>query len=959
MAGNSNDTTSNYKKSKELLEYTKITDTGNDYDVVLKNYAGQLNSNDANRLAYFDRIGSTNQYRNKTVKFSNNVLAYVTNQGYVKKINGTSVYPNIPQTVTNLNIPWSDSWALNTIITVGNMQLVIGTPMTSATVTVGNEGDNVLYNSFSNTSATIQGCFAETLTYMGRSPGSNIIVNGDFSNYSPSSMFNTVKQVTLSSTNTITGWSSDATYYNNSIIAGYPTPGPSGKTKLVEFVGTQKISQVTPSLSVGIKYLLSFYSCGNPTGSSNQIVVFVNNVQQGSPITNTNIWTQQKIYFNVTTPGETTIRIGGSGTGKSAIQDVTLYDTGDFTIDDCRKTAIYRGKQNYGLTQYNDVTKTGFCGVTNTTPTSSSTINKETILWKSANTNPTDNYGIKLKLGYDGRLCLYNSSGNEIYGSVVPDQSNYIGCFQANASDLNKKEGFSNIQEGYTSMFGPDFMKGFSLGPISLSPDFMKGFSLGPINLAAPAPAPGPAPAPAVAQAPAPAPAPAVAQAPAPAPTKAQAVAPAVATRPSQTAIPLPSTNKDDDCNAYAFANGYDYYMLDNSSKCLATDAFDQSKNNSSLGCSKGENNIMTGGAGSYAVYLQKSITNSPANAHFYLQVDDDRVCIYRGTPTISQGLVTTLYQTTQQLTAFNDWASTNNKLLAGSELTDEKWIGSPSGKLRLQVRYGYIIIATNTVVSSCSATNANATNLYKLDEDVSTNGTKFNTLAFIDADSKLYTYDPKDVEFDSSYANLLNIKTPSSEISNKTDASCKTQCDSSATCVGYSYNSSLQTCNILTETDVKSGMMTSDSNYYTMLKKKKPKTTRTNVGISGKVVEVGSKQYTNYLQGTTYTPDRVGWVQTDDNTLVNNEADKIIEKKYDAKTTQVQTQYKKNNTDYTNTAGEQERYDLIQKGINTDNYDKIVGDSDIVALQQNSTYLLWSILAVGTVLVSMSVVRN
>jgi hypothetical protein len=392
----------------------------------------------------------------------------------------------------------------------------------------------------------------------------------------------------------------------------------------------------------------------------------------------------------------------------------------------------------------------------------------------------------------------------------------------------------------------------------------------------------------------------------------------------------------------------------------LLLDNFDQTKNNSSMGCSKGANNIMTGGAGSYAVYLQKSIPNSPANAHFYLQVDDDRVCIYRGTPTISQGVVTTLYQTTQPLTAFDDWASSNNKLLAGSELTEGQSIGSPSGKLRLQVKYGYIIIATNTVTSNCSITNPNATNLYKLDGDVSTNGTKFNTLAFIDADSKLFTYDQKDVEFDSSYTNLTRVKTPSSATpSNTTGAACKITCDRSASCVGYSYNTSLQTCNILTETDVKSGMMTSDSNYYTMIKKKKPKTTRTNVGISNTVVEVGSKQYTNYLQGTTYKPDRVGWEQTDDDSSnINSKAQEIIDKKYDTKSSQLQAQYKKNNADYRNTSRQQGRYDLIQKSINTDNYDKIVNDSDVVALQQNSTYLMWSILAVGTVLVSISVVR-
>jgi hypothetical protein len=91
----------------------------------------------------------------------------------------------------------------------------------------------------------------------------------------------------------------------------------------------------------------------------------------------------------------------------------------------------------------------------------------------------------------------------------------------------------------------------------------------------------------------------------------------------------------------------------------------------------------------------------------------------------------------------------------------------------------------------------------------------------------------------------------------------------------------------------------------------------------------------------------------------MNKEADQVIGKKYDAKSSQVQGQYKKNNVDYRDTTAKQKRSDLIEQGIRIGNYDKIVSDSDVVALQQNSSYLLWSILAVGTVLVSINIVRK
>jgi hypothetical protein len=40
-------------------------------------------------------------------------------------------------------------------------------------------------------------------------------------------------------------------------------------------------------------------------------------------------------------------------------------------------------------------------------------------------------------------------------------------------------------------------------------------------------------------------------------------------------------------------------------------------------------------------------------------------------------------------------------------------------------------------------------------------------------------------------------------------------------------------------------------------------------------------------------------------------------------------------------------------------NIDNILNDSDIVILQKNYNYLFWSILAAGTVLVSMNLARS
>ena len=45
--------------------------------------------------------------------------------------------------------------------------------------------------------------------------------------------------------------------------------------------------------------------------------------------------------------------------------------------------------------------------------------------------------------------------------------------------------------------------------------------------------------------------------------------------------------------------------------------------------------------------------------------------------------------------------------------------------------------------------------------------------------------------------------------------------------------------------------------------------------------------------------------------------------------------------------------------GENNGNIHNILKDSDIVVLQRNYDYLFWTILATGTVLVSMNIVKN
>jgi hypothetical protein len=1558
----------NYRKSKSLLDTvasSNIKDSNNAYNTALTSYDGQVKDIQTSRNAYLKRI-SDNTYLNKIVKFTNGTYAFVTNQGYVKKLEtNISNYTNIlNRDIVNISFSWNSNWIPGTIIST-DPQLVVGTPMTTTSQSIGNEGNNVLYNSFDiPKNISYAGCYDDSAStsYIGSRPSMNYILNGDFSqnniNWYSSNM------MTLSATQKLTNWDSNASYYKDIATAGYSGRGPTGKKDLVELVGSQYITQTIDSLPISnygnATYELSFYYCGSINGSNNNsFAVIFNGVRQATIQPISNNWTLYKKNITVTDVGPKVLSFAGTGTsGKVAIQDVALYAVGDYTYDSCRNTAVYQGKQYFGLQQYNTETETGFCSVSNTVPTNSAMTEDDKPLWKSE--NQTDKSGTIAQLSVNGILTLYDDKYNDVYASEVSTiPTNYIGCFQKTTSGIIRYEGVKNIKEGFTSIregmtarekhltggkgsgstkygigggstnsnlvnkvpievISPEeqavidaktaadtkyeadlkrltdakttadaavttsqksydldkgesdkYQAAFNITPTGSARTKLRGlleaanmltfnsnrkllldkdaakdaadaltnlnnnktaadnqypidlanaktnaqnastnagetsrqetaaknaateaasYETAAKNAATNAQTARNAAKPADAQTAATsaqnsateakkssdaaqtaatnaknaaakinitnvnssaantsatnaqkyadnakissdaaqtaatnaqttatnaqtdatnakiaadnanvaavinfaatanteatkaknearraqdeatnasnaaaaaktyissanvtsanaeatkaqtaadnaktaaynakifarnaqgradsckilALQTASAQSEA---TKAQghaddaqteatkaqtaatnaqtaaddartaafdtkqkeisnindqrgrdeaqkklwgdykvlasdaektadtaataaqtafsaatsaakvaeqaannaltaddqtviakAVAAAqtasntataeatkakTAAAAAQTAVnniaanadvyssantsyqnaersataaktaadnavnevakaesfveiarkkisdyedeqkrieqkekddeeasrkraeeikkqieesnkeiseqaaldsqntqvevfPLDPRNKKEICNAFAKENGYEYFLLDDSNQCFGIPEFVPKQNLTARTCTI-DDNTPVGGSDSFAIYMQSEISRyNDSNRHFYLEVDDNIVTIFRGRPEAPQGPSTILYTVPNDMSLFPnpDWKSINGKggkntLFPNIPLIENEWIGSPNGTLRLQVKNGHLMIVTNrqkcsTYKNSNNRTysygNIGSNAIYNLGEGVANNGSKFNTLSYIDADSKLHTYEPGFFNLDITYKDLTNTNIPRKDGTTLTSIStieqCKTKCDTDTTCFGYSYNGSLQTCNILQEADVQGGNMTSDTNYYSALKNKKPKTTRKNPGISSTVIGVGSNQYFNYNSAgnTPYKPDRVGWDQNDNNSLVNKEADQIIRKKYDANASQVQSQYNKNNVDYRDTNAQQKRNDLIEKGFRTANYNKIVSDSDIVTLQRNSSYLLWSILAVGTVLVSMNIVRK
>ena len=379
-----------YTNSRGLLNMASSIGADNqDYTTALNSYTGQVKDIQTSRNAYLKRI-SDGTYLNSIVKFTNGTYAFVTNQGYVKKLeDDINNYTNISNRDTKIiPLSWSNDWIPGTLIST-DPQLVVGTPMTKPTQYIGNEGNNVQFNSFDiPINIDYTGCYADSAstTYIGSQPSVNYVLNGDFSqnniNWSSNNM------VSLSGTQTLTNWDSNATYYKNITKAGYFGRGPTGKLQLVELNGNQSISQTIGSLPTGkygsAIYELSFYYCGTINGQNNNsfIVGFNGLASKIQPVSNN--WTLFNRNVTIKSTGPNVVMFQGTGnSGKAAIQDVTLYAVGDYTYERCRNTAVYQGKQYFGLQQYNTQTETGFCSVSNTAPTTNTAITEqEKPLWQ-------------------------------------------------------------------------------------------------------------------------------------------------------------------------------------------------------------------------------------------------------------------------------------------------------------------------------------------------------------------------------------------------------------------------------------------------------------------------------------------------------------------------------------------------------------------------------------------------
>jgi hypothetical protein len=905
----------NYANKQQI-----INDLRQEYQNTLEQYEELINQTNGNLNGYIDRTNSSNPYLNKVVSFSDGTICYVTNQGVVKVIPSNDIWKtlNIIQTVqVKLNLQWNDSYNTPGTLIPTTPPLVSGIPVKSGQ-SLGSEGSNVFVSQLlPEVNPTYMDCYAanstnDNMTFIGGSPppltGASI-QNGNFSQ--PVLTNNAYTYITSSSQ--VPGWYfSNGCLLNNSSAWGYPIPYPGGN----QCVSIQNSSYISTqlTLNMGVNYTLTFSACSrnccnNPNkGNPINIQLYTNSNAYISQIANltppVNSWKNYSYIFTVPTSQSYNLYFKGtntSGDQSTAISNVALNSSstasGTYSYNSCKQAAITNGYRYFGLQNANTSTNLGYCAVSNSEPAISQYGNS-TVPNKMVSlwsSNTSGQTGNTAILTNTGSLQVLNTSGQAVYSSP--------------SSNANP----SNYLGCYTDK---------STRAMTLYNGGSQQYS-------------------------------------------------------------------NSQCQQIAKQNGYQYYGLQNSTsgtnaQCAVSNNESQSlQYGKATNCTNLSDGSWSGGGWSNAVYS----TNNPQSNYFLSLQSDGNMVIYRGTnPNDNQGTIWSTQTNNKQQTSNPNMVSKNGKygqswITDGSTLAPGDFIGSDDGTLALIMQTdGNLVLYTYEMQQNCQkmsdgniggGVGANA--VYDIGKTADPEN--MGALGYVDSDSNLYTYPSANQQYTNTYPTTINnINATDSGISganfsNTTVESCKTQCNNNAQCAGFVMNGS--NCWLKTNGMYPFGGASSPSQGTTIYIRGKQPTTPP-LGVSQNTNIMDSLTYNNYInkgevgkeyglaKASTAQKQQLEQLQTK-LSLLSNQITNLTNNFQDGTMTAEQQSQEnvKGIYNYLTDLTATNNKSKLVAGETSANIQNILKDSDIVVLQKNYDYLFWSILAAGTVLVSMNIVKN
>ena len=877
-----------------------IANLKSEYVSTLQEYKQLINQINGNVQGYLERVDANNPYLNKTVIFTNGQVAYVTNKGVVKYVPNPEIWTStgIPTNPIPLSIPWDSSYDTPGTIISTNPPLVSGTYL-QLNQSIGNEGSNVFVDTYVNESdvATYQGCYAD-------SPTSPLMSFIGGSPPPPTVILNgnfDQPQIAndsyqyIGSNSAIPGWEFNAVLVNNSNAWGYPMPYPHGNQTAC-IQAVQSFSQ-SVNLQPGVTYTLSFNACGRPGYSgANQIAIYTD-------------WTKPEIYLF--TPPLTWTAYSTTFTVSSSNSFISFNGK---IADNNNSTAIQNirlgtsgdgggGSYTYDQCKHS-ATAQGF----------------QYFALQNVNTSTSQGY---CAVSNSQPTATSLGESNAVTGLVALWASNTQGQ-TGNTAILTTTGSLSVLNSGGQSIFSTDN----SSAPQGGSYIGCYGDT-------------------------------------------------------GDRAMANTSNNQYlsfDECKN--LGAGYKYFATQDAHGggngwCSATnDLTSATKYGKTSSCTKNGDNWM-GSGWSNAVY-----STGPDGSYFLTVQDDGNVCVYRGTsPSDNQGGIWCSGTNGRGQSPNPAYAAANGKygqnwISSGSTLATGDFVGSTDGTFALIMQSdGNLVLYTYTFGLNCkqmadgnTGGGAGGNALYGL-RTAAIPG-NMGKLAYVDEDSQLHDYPSDNVKLVNTYSRFQEIDSgghdiPGAVYGNATVDQCETTCNNNSACAGFSFYQN--TCY-----PKDSGMFPVPGTSQPLkgcdvyIKNRQPQTPP--IGVPATTNNTDTVSYQNYVKGGTvgdkYGLSNANSVQKQQLSDLETRL-ALITSEINNFTNQFEEGGSKiDNQLISNIPGTKEYLKEIgitktKLQVSPTNVDRILDDSDIVVLQKNYDYLFWSILAAGTVLISMNLVKK
>jgi hypothetical protein len=381
---------------------------------------------------------------------------------------------------------------------------------------------------------------------------------------------------------------------------------------------------------------------------------------------------------------------------------------------------------------------------------------------------------------------------------------------------------------------------------------------------------------------------------------------------------------------------------------------------------------------------------------------DDGNMCLYKGNDVASKtDLLWSTKTNGKQKNVNPEWVASKGKygrnyMRVGETLVADEWIGSNNGSIKLMMQKdGNLVLYTSEIKIGCSVNkNKNITfgsnfvnAVYKINETGDKN--LLGKMAYIDGESNLKEYPDSLLlksnkyqlfnNFDSSGNNIQQLPTKTGK------QGCIDACNTNSDCSGFVYQPKGTMCYLKNSEMYPKGTKQFYPDSGIVLGVRKPQiASSVNSSCNKDIIDIDTIQYTNYIKGDPMTittkcgskivPDEDKNILTNlqNNTLsVGKQNINHSNKLYNENKTNYDTVSKNSDQLNLNVNAYKENYNKIKNEYNLDDnkegmenitmndINSMLSDTDIKLLQENYSYIFWSILAIGLLTVTIKQMKK